>query len=498
MALTKVTYSMIDGASINVLDYGASGNGTDDNTTAFTNALTALSSGGTLYIPAGTYIVNSQITVPYGNIKIEGEGIGNTIVKIKANFTDQTDLFAFASLDNVEIKDITFNGNIDNQGITGATDNKQNAISLTGTSSNYLITNCEFVDWGKDGIYIGSSSNKRISIIGNLFDNIRRDCVTIIGGEQILVDGNHFYNGKDYAYPVTNAGVWIEANNSSQPTHGVTVTGNTFKNMLSGVGCYNGQGATVDGIVISSNSFDTIVNTAAVAVYGVLNPTVISGNNFVSCGNTTTTGWSKDGGAISAYAAYGFSIVGNTFKLCGGYLATIGFQSSCRHPVISGNTFNNDKRHGISADYVFGSTSTDVGTLRTISGNMFADGGSDASSTYYCVYLKDTVTHPNNGDCIEGNAFKISASSGYYGGVYCGYGNPFFGVNSFIGDGLKTNIVNNSYSRMVGYNGAAPVGGTYQRGEYVLNSAPSSGSYIGWICTVAGTPGTWKGFGAIA
>jgi hypothetical protein len=31
MALTKVSYSMINGAPLNVLDYGAMGDGSDDN-----------------------------------------------------------------------------------------------------------------------------------------------------------------------------------------------------------------------------------------------------------------------------------------------------------------------------------------------------------------------------------------------------------------------------------------------------------------------------------
>lgn len=38
---------------------------------------------------------------------------------------------------------------------------------------------------------------------------------------------------------------------------------------------------------------------------------------------------------------------------------------------------------------------------------------------------------------------------------------------------------------------AAPTTGTYAVGDRVLNSAPAVGSPKGWICTVAGTPGTW-------
>jgi hypothetical protein len=48
------------------------------------------------------------------------------------------------------------------------------------------------------------------------------------------------------------------------------------------------------------------------------------------------------------------------------------------------------------------------------------------------------------------------------------------------------------------YADAAPATGTYQPGDIVYNSAPSAGGTVGWVCTAAGTPGTWKTFGAIA
>lgn len=42
-----------------------------------------------------------------------------------------------------------------------------------------------------------------------------------------------------------------------------------------------------------------------------------------------------------------------------------------------------------------------------------------------------------------------------------------------------------------------PVSGTYARGTRIYNSAPIAGSYIGWVCTTAGTPGIWRPFGLI-
>ena len=44
---------------------------------------------------------------------------------------------------------------------------------------------------------------------------------------------------------------------------------------------------------------------------------------------------------------------------------------------------------------------------------------------------------------------------------------------------------------------AAPTTGTYNVGDTILNAVPVAGSYYGWICVNAGTPGNWKGFGLI-
>lgn len=497
MALTKVTYSMIDGAAVNVLDYGASGNGTDDNTTAFTNALTALSSGGTLYIPAGTYIVNSEITVPYGNIKIEGEGIGATTIKIKANYANQSALFVFDNINNVTVCNLTFDGNLSNQGISNITDNKQMALMIKGTSSNYLISNCYFINWGKDGVYIQTTNNKKITVSNNIFEYIRRNGVTVIGGQDIIVDSNQFYDGKDYAYPVLNSGVWVEANTSADNLNNLVVSNNSFKNQHLGVGIYNSNAATIENVTVTGNTFDTIQNSGAAIVLYYAAYVSIASNTFYNCGYSGASSSISQGGAITVGTqSNGATIVGNTFNTCNGYTATVAIATSVTQPIISGNTFINDTKHGIYANYVFNSNTN--GTLRNISNNVFNNGGTAAGATYYCVYLDDTATHANNGDMISNNIFKTGASSGYYGGIYCGYNSPIMGNNSFIGTGLSTNFATGKISRFVGYSSAAPVAGTYQQGEYLLNSIPDSGEYIGWVCTVAGTPGTWKGFGAIA
>lgn len=53
-------------------------------------------------------------------------------------------------------------------------------------------------------------------------------------------------------------------------------------------------------------------------------------------------------------------------------------------------------------------------------------------------------------------------------------------------------------ARIHGIRDAAPASGYHARGEIMWNVAPAAGGTVGWVCTTAGTPGTWKTFGAIA
>ena len=62
MALTKVSYAMINGDPINVLDYGAKGDSTNDDTNAIQAAIDA-SSGNTVYFPPGIYKTTAPLTV---------------------------------------------------------------------------------------------------------------------------------------------------------------------------------------------------------------------------------------------------------------------------------------------------------------------------------------------------------------------------------------------------------------------------------------------------
>jgi hypothetical protein len=80
MSLTKVSYSMIQGSPINVLDFGAVGNGITNDTTAIQNAINSAPSGSSVFFPSGTYLI-SEILITDKNIILYGNG---TASKIKA------------------------------------------------------------------------------------------------------------------------------------------------------------------------------------------------------------------------------------------------------------------------------------------------------------------------------------------------------------------------------------------------------------------------------
>jgi hypothetical protein len=44
---------------------------------------------------------------------------------------------------------------------------------------------------------------------------------------------------------------------------------------------------------------------------------------------------------------------------------------------------------------------------------------------------------------------------------------------------------------------SAPTTRRWEVGDVAYNSAPGAGEFVGWVCTEAGTPGTWKGYGTI-
>lgn len=202
MVTGELPFSMIEGAVINVLDYGAVGDGTTDDTAAIQAAVDA-NPNGTVFFPTGAYKVTDTITVEYNNTpgyictNLAGAGMGSTIywhgannkpvitykgVQASAGFNGKTTiekLFFVNSIGASGSTGINFgdfggpDGYLDGVGNVTVQDCKFQdftiGISTEYESDNILITNNEFLAYGTHGIYNNGSAAMRIT--NNYFKN---------------------------------------------------------------------------------------------------------------------------------------------------------------------------------------------------------------------------------------------------------------------------------------------------------------------------------------
>jgi hypothetical protein len=109
MALTKVTYSMIQGACVNVLDYGAVADGVTNDAAAIT---AAVATGKNVYLPRGTYYYNTNTpTQLNSNQTIFGDGSGQTIIKTGTDSAGSYGALYAASKNFVGVHSMTLDGN---------------------------------------------------------------------------------------------------------------------------------------------------------------------------------------------------------------------------------------------------------------------------------------------------------------------------------------------------------------------------------------------------
>ena len=339
MALTKVSYSMIQGAAYNVLDFGADPTGAASSVVAF-NA--AVANGGTVYIPTGMYKLDSKVTLsvdnttlflganvtlnlsgvpatqsPFGNqihvyannCAVIGSGESSLIQITNGSYANGIGIFDKAGL---LVRDLTLDGG--KSGITVTSDDSfGSAISIiadTGsgatTDVNATVDNCFIKNWSQYGVNVYGNLANGVKVVNCNINSIGITAQSLSVGAGIVVTravsdfiaaNNVVKNCKQNGIFVSSAGVTCS---------NYAITGNIcHQNGASGIGFFeesdygsvSGQG--INNIVITGNictgntrsGVQLNVNTVGFISYASICGNTLEGNTYagleLGCTNTS-------------------------------------------------------------------------------------------------------------------------------------------------------------------------------------------------------------------
>lgn len=148
MSLTKASFSLITGAPKNVLDYGAVGNGTTDDTAALQAAFNA---GGALFFPEGYTFVSSRINI---TTDVQISGYGATLLHKTNSAATGVGLLQMLTDNKLVIYGLKIDGNGTNQ---------------TATFADYNMVWCSIGSMELYDCWIGNSKGHAIRT-GNIDD----------------------------------------------------------------------------------------------------------------------------------------------------------------------------------------------------------------------------------------------------------------------------------------------------------------------------------------
>ena len=449
MSLTKVSYSMIQGAPVNVLDFGAKGDGVTNDTAAIQAAVNA---GGTVYFPDGTYeITHVDLS---SNTQIIGESWNTIIHQIAGtnprpgaydgmftmNYTNNA-----TPTKNVVFKDLQFRMNTPVGTYTAA--DEQSHIILGGHTENIIVDNCLFYGWRGDAIFVGSQMSgvgvptnyaaQNTTITNCRFDGINNTCRQgVTGGsvDGLYISNNYFLNTTNATMP---GAIDVEPELQFAYARNISVTNNIFvgigpvgfrrRAVIFDLGNLNlgsterrGNITVADNYMNASNGVRVIgakittnINFISNWIYGTdetmsltnVDGLVIADNYFEDCA-TILIGFSTSGAEVK-----NASIYGNTFETCG--IAGAALQvNTLINGSICDNQFIDCGGGGDLTAIRFAGGGTQYGI--TVHDNVFTTPNAITTSALISAGTQDAESLYHDNICLDGIAQAQNWQGGYY------------------------------------------------------------------------------------
>lgn len=271
-------------------DYGAVGNGVTDDTTAFQNAVNAISTagGGTLFVPGATYVLSAAISVP--NL-VSFKGVGQNVSILKQTSTSANVLtYAQTNLSSVNVSGIKILGPGSGTGV---------GISFIAGAGVNPVVNCSFRD-----LLITGMGSHGISVtvpITSTFENIEAmanggDGFHLTGGGTSCVLNNCYANGNlGNGYSLNQMNYTTLNSCAADSSVGVGYLLTTCNNVQ--LNACGSEAGSVNGFTINGGTGNSLISC------------FISGNNAVGAqftGSTTSgfiTGFRENAPAGGATAS---------------------------------------------------------------------------------------------------------------------------------------------------------------------------------------------------
>jgi hypothetical protein len=361
---------------ISVKDFGATGDGTTDDSGALQAAITAAGAqNATLYIPDGTYYYTSLLTISNA-MTITGDGYGS---QLKPNTPSGNNIRVNAS--NVLIEKIRMEG----------TSPGGFAVGYSGAVTNVTFQNCFFKDVGQ---VVWLWTAKDVTVQNCVFDTTGYGVIQQSGSVSsfVLVDNNIAKNMK---------ADFVEANcASSAPSESWTITNNIYEGAQGFPTTATEQrfvGITsVKNVIISGNNVQKCNGDAPIHLEDSLGETIIANNIIDNC--LCTNG--NNGYIYLLNNAENVIIEGNMFfrtnaSLAAAYAVDVTSASYSNNIQFSGNRVIGN---GASGNFSFMNAGFHNGRA-IISNNMFASLNSvmDINNTQNVLFSGNYIDLCNNG-----------------------------------------------------------------------------------------------------